>query len=323
MPRRALVQLAQLAAGLVLAVTRAEAGPGDGPPFVLTYEAPAGCPGDAAFRADVASHVHALSSAAGVRVNLAIEAHDTGYLGILVAFDESGTKSSRRIEGKTCSDVAHALAFLAGLVIELGGRVEPEAPPAPTSSPPPPVTIAAAPVVAVAPPRPYDVSAVLLAGARGGFGPVVRIAAEAGVDISAHGGILAPSVRVAGFAGEGHLDGTGGSAALWFVGGRFELCPLRFGNAYVVLRSCAGGELGAVHAQGQVVAVPRAVTELWASVEATLRVQWLATNVWSVELGGGPELPLVRARYYFEPDRILYVVPPLTARGAVGLRLQF
>jgi hypothetical protein len=312
--------LVQFGVALILVVARARAEPGGGPPVVMTYEAPAGCPEEVAFRSDVASHVRAESHAPRVRVNITIEEQRTGYLGVLVAFDELGNESSRRIRGKTCVDVAHALAFLAGLVIELGGRIETDTLPAPTAYAPP---VPPTPPPVVASPRAIDISAVVLAGTRGGFGPIVRISGEAGVEISARGGLLAPSVRASTFAGDSHLDGGVGSAALWFVGGRVEICPYRFGNEHVALRACAGGELGGVHAQGQVASNPRTVTELWASAEATLRVQWFATNSWFIELSGGPEFPIVRTRYYFEPDRTLYVVPALTARAAVGLGLQF
>jgi hypothetical protein len=264
--------------------------------------------------------VHDESRAAGVRLRLTIEEDETGYLGILVTLDESGNEGSRQIHGKTCFEVAHALAFLAGLVIELGGRLETGSPPYPMPLPPPPP---AAPPVVEPSPHPIDISTVVLAGTRGGFGPTVRVTGETGVDIGARSGIVAPSARLSGFAGDSSLGGAGASAALWFVGGRLEVCPLRFGNANVVLRPCAGGETGWVHAQGQIAIDPRTAIDLWASAEATLRLQWFATRSFFAELGGGPELPILRTRYYFEPNQVLYVVPWLTARAAIGVGLQF
>jgi hypothetical protein len=78
-----------------------------------------------------------------------------------------------------------------------------------------------------------------------------------------------------------------------------------------------------VHAQGQIAIDPRTAIDLWASAEATLRLQWFATRSFFAELGGGPELPIFRTRYYFEPNEVLYVVPWLTARAAIGVGLQF
>ena len=312
-----------LTGGLTTVVGPGRAGPREDAAFVLTYEAPAGCPGEATFDADVAEHAHDRSHAAGIQVDVAIEVRQKVYVGRLVAFDESKKRSSRQIEGKTCSDVAHALAFLAGLVIELGGRIEPDTSPIQGPSPAPrpaPVRVAPPDVVSG---RRIDVSVVLLAGVVGGFGPLVRATGELGIDISARPALLAPALRLVGFGGDSFLDGSGGSAALWFAGARLELCPLRLGNANLALRPCAGGELGDAHAQGQTAFEPRTLNEVWASAEVTLRVQWFVRKVFFVELGGGPVLPLTRTHYYFEPDRTLYVVPQLTARGAAGLGVQF
>jgi hypothetical protein len=221
--------------------------------------------------------------------------------------------------------VANALAFLAALVIELGGHTEPEAPSAPNLPPPPPPLQREPPAdsVGVARPRPLALSAVVLGGVRGGLGPSVRASGEAGVEVSLPGGIVAPSLRLAGFAGSGSLDGSAGSAALWLAGGSLELCPLRFGNARLVVRPCVGAEVGVIRADGQVQYAPRSPTEPWVSAEATLRGQWFATNSWFFELGGGLVTPFVRTRYYVEPDQTLYVVPSLTAQATIGAGVVF
>jgi hypothetical protein len=318
-----------LTAGLTAVVGPGRAGPREDAAFVLTYEAPAGCPGEATFDADVAEHAGDRTRAAGIRVDVAIEERQKVYVGRLVAFDDSKRRSSRQIEGMTCSEVAHALAFLASLVIELGGRLEPETSPVPGPAPAPPPAVAPPPGPVRAgsldamSARRIDVSLILLAGAVGGFGPLVRATGELGVEISARPAILAPALRLVGFGGDSFLEGPGGSAALWFAGARLELCPLRFGNEAIALRPCAGGELGDVHAQGQTAFEPRTLNEPWASVEVTLRAQWFVRKAFFVELSGGPVMPLTRTHYYFEPDQTLYVVPQLTARGAAGLGVTF
>jgi hypothetical protein len=277
----------------------------------------------------VAAHVHDLSHAAGARIELTIAASARGYEGTLVASDERGQQGSRRIEGKTCVEVAHALAFLAGLAIELGGRVEPDASPHPHTESRVPAPAPARPVAA-APPRSIDVSLALLEGARGGFASSPRTSGELAFEIGGARGLLAPSLRVAGFLGRSHLElsasetsGQAPSGDLRFFGGRLELCPLRFGNAEIALRPCFGGELGTVDAQGHIAVQPRSATETWASAEATLRLQWFAARSFFAEASGGAVLPVERTRYYFEPDRTLYRVPWLTARGAVGVGVRF
>jgi hypothetical protein len=291
----------------------------------LSYTAPAECPDEAMFRADVARHVHDDSHAAGARLQLRIEARADAYDGELVAFDGEGNQGSRHISGQTCAEVAHALAFLAGLVIQLGGRIDPD----PTASPAPPVAQPTpepvpTPTRVSTPPSGPRVSTVLLADTRGAFGPSLRPTAELGVELGARSTELwSPAVRLLTFIGNSELEGSGGSAALRFIGGRLELCPLRLGNRSFVLRPCAGGELGAVEARGELGNDSKTLTKPWASAEVTLRVQWVATNWFFAELGFGPVLPLVRTHYFFEPDRTLYSVPDVSARAALGLGLIF
>jgi hypothetical protein len=301
---------------------RSEAAPSEHPSYVLTYAAPRGCPEEAWFIADVASHVHDMSRAGSVRVNATIEEREPGYMGTLVAIDPSGMTSSRQIDGKRCSEVAHALAFLTALALELGGHVEAQPPPLPIPAASPAPLPAHEPVI-VPPPRTTQVSVVLLGGVRGGLGSAVQPSGEAGVEIGSNGRVLAPSLRLVTFVANGSLDGAGGSAVLWLVGGRLELCPLRFASWRFAVRPCLGTELGAVRAEGQTAFAPRTATTLWASAEATLSAQWFATNSWFVELEGGPVVPLDRTRYYFEPNRGVYVVPGLTARAAVGMGWLF
>ena len=299
------------------------------PPYVLTYAAPADCPADDAFRRDVASRLHDESHAANVRLDVAIEGDDGRYRGTITAFDDEAKESARRrIEDKSCTEVAHAMAFLAALALELHGHLDPDVEP----TPPPPAPPSPQPVVqlppVLAPSRVASahgvrVSAVLLGDAREGFGPSVYASGEAGVEMAVGNGTFAPAVRFVAFAGRGSRGSPAGSAWMWFGGGRLELCPIHIGGTTLVLRMCAGGELGAVHAQGEVPFEPQAATVPWVSTEATLRIQWFATRALFVELGGGPVLPLDRTRYYFEPDITLYQVPVVAARVALGLGWQF
>ena len=308
------------------------------PPYVLTYAAPAGCPAEDAFRRDVSSRLQDDTRAANVRLDVAIEEDDGRYRGTITALDDAAKESARRrIEGKSCPEVAHALAFLAGLLVELNGHLDPEVGPA---APPPPPEPPAPPEPA---PKPdaqgpparlaqgdgtasgsrLPIAGLVLADARGGFGPSVDLSGEVGMEVGLGLGAAAPAVRLVGFVGSGSLRSWAGSGAVWFGGGRLELCPARTRGTRLVVRVCAGGEVGVVHVQGDVPLKPHAVTVPWGSVEVTVQLRWFATRALFAELGGGPLLPLDRTRYYFEPDTTLYQVPVLVARLAIGLGWQF
>jgi len=321
--------LVQLATGLLLTSRLSQAEPLPSSPYELSYQAPAGCPDQATFRADVVKHVHDTSRAAGARLALTIEKQADGFRGTLIASDSSGAQGARRIDAKTCGEVAQALAFFAGLVIELGGRVD-DAEPPPPAAPAPPPTAKPAPPPAAPMPRvnarsaaPFELSALALVGARGAFAPVPRMTGEAGAELSTRAALWAPSLRLLAFVGSSGLASEAGSATLRFGGARLELCPLRFGSAALALRPCLGSELGVVLGRGQIAELPRSTTTPWASVELTLRLQWFLSRGLFAELGGGPVLPVVRTHYYFSPDRTLYSVPALSARAAFGLGLVF
>jgi hypothetical protein len=131
---------ALLVAGLLLLARKPDAEPPEAPTYVLTYAGPRACPGEATFIAHVASHVHDMSRAGSVRVNVTIEERGASYAGTSVAFDRSGRESWRRIEDKKCPDAANAPASLAAIVIEVGGHLEQGAvapPPRPTTAPSP------------------------------------------------------------------------------------------------------------------------------------------------------------------------------------------
>ena len=320
--------LAQLALGLLFMCRPGRAEPATSAPYELDYRAPLGCPDPATFAADVAKRVHDASRAEGARLVLTIDEQGDGFVGTLVAYDRSGAQGSRRIEGKTCREVAEALAFFSGLVIELGGRLEAEEAPAPPPkvTPPPasaPATAKAPPVAPSAPARRLELSVVALGGARGAFAPSPRLTGELGADLAVQGGPWQPSARLIAFVGSSGLDSAAGSARLRFGGARLELCPWRIGNDVLALHTCIGSELGLVLARGEIAEEPRSKTTPWATLEATLRLQWFASRALFAELGGGPVLPLVRTHYFFAPDRSIYSVPALSARVALGIGLRF
>lgn len=320
--------LAQLALGLLFMCRPSQAEPMASVPYELDYRAPAGCPDPAAFAADVAKRVHDASRAEGARLVLTIEEQGEAFLGTLVAYDRSGAQGARRIEGKTCREVAQALAFFSGLVIELGGRLDAEEQPAPppkVTPPPPPraATITVAPPATAPAARHLELSAVALGGVRGAFAPSPRLTGELGVDLAARGGAWQPSARLIAFAGSSGLDSAAGSARLRFGGARLELCPWRFGSDVLALHPCVGSELGLVLARGEIAEEPRSKTTPWSTLEATLRLQWFASRALFAELGGGSVFPLVRTHYFFAPDRSIYSVPALSARVSLGIGLRF
>ena len=167
------------ATAIALAAAWAAAGPARAAAasYAFGFAAPAGrgCPDEAAVARDVAAHVHDAALAAGARVDLRIRAQASGFVGELVVTDRDGKQGQRRIEAGSCDELAHALAFLAGLALELGGRLEP------------PATVAFAPAAAAAATDGFEpvgawLAAVAAAGVRGGVVDGMRPDGEIGVE---------------------------------------------------------------------------------------------------------------------------------------------
>src|SRR6186713_656019 len=95
-------------------------------PYALAYRAVPGCPDEAALRADVAGHVHDAARASGVRIAIQIDAAARGFAGAIVTVDRFGNEDRRQLDAADCGELAHALAFMAGVAIDLGARERPD-----------------------------------------------------------------------------------------------------------------------------------------------------------------------------------------------------
>ena len=188
--------------------------------------------------------------------------------------DRAGNRQRRTLRGPDCADVAHALAFLAGLAIDLA-----PAEAAPPASPP--RVVAAAPVVcraavaASACPAPIRSRNSRRRESCAADWPT-RLAPSGASGspsrISGRGG--SPTAGIAIVGGGGGMTGQRGSADLWLLGGRLSFCPLRLLPAGVELRPCAAGEVGSVWARATTLVNPPSVRRPWLSAEATLSVRW-------------------------------------------------
>ncbi len=208
--------------------------PDPSPPVVaaaLEVEAPAGCSGDASFRAALAAHGLVLSGdrpawpAIHVRVEHAPEGADAWSGALRVERSASpGDLVEREVRGTRCADVEDALALVAALVLE----DQAPAPPPPPPSPPPALEPDPAAADDVPAPRPARAH-------------IARAGAQAIV-----AGLAAPSARP-GIAAFGELLGTlaGSRASLRatfaYAGASVQVGPSELDLAWVTGRvdACA------------------------------------------------------------------------------------
>jgi hypothetical protein len=295
--------------------------------YALTYQAPPGCPDETQVRTDLDTHIHDRARARGVRLAIVLQRSGRETAGEMTLDDRAGERQRRALRGRDCAEVAHALAFLAALAIDLGAAPEEAAPPAATAPAPPPVLVAPPPAPAPPPvPHRFAPTIRMAAELRGGLGDTSRPAALAGFSVEdRRPRWFAPAAGVAILGGGGRTTGLRGSADLWLLGGQLSLCPLRALLARVELRPCAVGEAGAITARAASLINPPSLWRPWLSIDATLSLRWPQGSRIFAELEAGVIFPLIRPTYtfLFEPDQPLYAVPAVTARAGVGVGYRF
>jgi hypothetical protein len=169
-----------------------------------------------------------------------------------------------------------------------------------------------------------DWSTAALGEVRTGLTPEVRPALQVALDLeSRHPHLLAHAYRLGVVGAVGELQGAGGTATLRYLAGRIEACPLRFGETRLVFRACLAFELGYVWAESHAATNPHDEGQVWPTGEALVRAKYTVTGGFFVEADVGAGVPMLRPKYFFEPNQVLYEVPVVTARAALGLGYRF
>jgi hypothetical protein len=240
------------------------------------------------------------------------------------------TPTMRTVSGGSCEEVADAMALVVAVAIDprrslaVESVEEPE-PAGEMTTPEPPV---------VARPGPVGEPKA----------PVARWRAGLGAQVALHGGPAPepmwtvplffewcfdrhqspdPLFRVS--VGRGALTAAsllGSSARFSWTFARVEGCAAwQVGDFR--LAPCAMVEGGALRGAGQGVDVPRAKTRPWFVAGLVGRGQWVVTPGLFVEGQASLGTPLVRDRFYLEPDTTVHDVAYLTWGGAIGLGAHF
>jgi hypothetical protein len=301
--------------------------------IALAYEAPAECPGEQAFRAEVRERAsgdwEARPGELARRITVSITSSGEGYLASVAFLDRHGVRILRSLSGQRCADVVNGIALVTALAIqsrieEALSKSEPAQPKAEPSAAPKPTT-STAPPASAAPPRDTRVR----------FGAAARVASGTGPDAS-----FGPLVFAAlewrrarlglGFSAlfSGRVTESGLSAHYRRLSGRIDGCPYAFGSRTFALEPCAFFEAGSLRGQG--------VASAELSTTSSGAAPWLVPGVllrlvsgWGpavveLEVGGGP--PLIRERYGVTVDGLpqtKFRVPAFAFDGALGLGLRF
>jgi hypothetical protein len=246
--------------------------------------------------------------------------------GHLVVEDVDGTVSRRDVDGDGCESVLGALALMAAIAVD---------PTAPLQGPEVPKTTQPAPKAVEAvveakdeassasnSPRPgggLRLGFVTGAGATTGIAPSVAWMIPVSTEIAwGRDTSVSPLFR-AGFehADSGDDGATGGDARFVLNAGTLDLCASVPVGGRIRLLPCLHAEAGALSATGSNIQPALSDTRPWAGLGALGAVRYLVLSPLFVELSLGVRFPLVRDRFFFEPDTTVFR-PPVAAGFAGG-----
>jgi hypothetical protein len=264
--------------------------------------------------------------------------------GRLVIVDSDGTATRREVDGDTCESVLGALALMSAIAVDPSAPVSRAAMSDPTSgasgeamgSSPTSAPAGARSNDAATPSAPSslaerstekdssasprrDLRFSFAGGAEvsSGIAPTVVLAIPAYVDMTwGKERQVAPLLRGGYLHGDSGDDtATGGSARFVLNSGTLDVCArLPFGRGFEGL-PCFHAEGGSLAATGLDITPAENATRPWASLGALAAIRYHPFSPVFAELSMVLRLPLVRDRFYFEPDTTVFRPPALSIMG--------
>jgi hypothetical protein len=153
------------------------------------------------------------------------------------------------------------------------------------------------------------------AGVESGAAPQALLTWGAYLEATRSESVLAPVARLAfEHANSGDQPASFGGVRFVRNLGVLDGC-LRWAAGPVRLLPCVEVEGGALAASGQDVVPARSDTRPWVALGALARVRYVPISPLFLEIDGGLRLPLLRDRFFFEPDNTVFRAPAISAFG--------
>ena len=320
-------------------------GPVDTEAIRIEYVAAASCPSADSFRArffartDRARAARDEDDANARTVRVRVTGGARRFAGSLIVEEGRTPRGERSVSARTCLEVVDALALIAALTVdpEASTTANGGAPPAQrpldpldglfflhqdeaneTATPlrlaprgPPPLPGAA-----------WAAGATL--GVRSGVGPALVPTAGLFIDLEWPGRSFRPSAR-ATLMGALPSEATRGdrSATFQWLGGRFDLCPLRTAFGRFVVTPCLAVETGTLLATaGANVPDGQRERRAWVATGGLATATFYVLPHAFVGAEAGALALLLRERFYFDPTVTVFEPPPVSVLAGlvVGVR---
>jgi hypothetical protein len=303
----------------------------------IEYSAPAGCPPEAAFAWQVRARVR--QDAAPLRRYAVVLTVDGSRARGTLRVEEENRSTVREIAGSSCDEIAEGLALVLALVIDPGARTEPAqdlpSPPAqeraPEAKPAPAAVTSGVPDTA---PRLRTVRSLgrftIDAGgsvvAKSALAPGTTAAGDVFLEggLDRHGG-FSPHLRLAfEYAKSPPVAQAAGTAQFSWMMGVVQACHAeQVLDRTLVVPLCAGLEWGWVEASGSDTVDAQTQRQIWLSLDATAGLRWFPWNApIFVDVEGGLEVPLRRARFYFTPGTTVHTTPKVAQFVGLGAGIR-
>jgi hypothetical protein len=261
--------------------------------------------------------------------------------GRLVIVDSDGTATRREVDGDTCESVLGALALMSAIAVDPAAPVSRAATSEPTSgtsggasgssqpSAPAEARSNDAATPGALPERSTEKDSTLSphrelrfsfaggAEVSTGIAPTVVLVIPAYVDVTwGRERQVAPLLRGGYLHGDSGDDAaTGGSARFVLNAGTLDVCArLPFGRGFEGL-PCFHAEGGSLAATGLDITPAENATRPWVGLGALAAIRYHPFSPVFAELSTVLRLPLVRDRFYFEPDTTVFRPPALSIMG--------
>jgi hypothetical protein len=314
----------------------------------IAYEVAPGCPDETSFEAQIRARTSKIVVATdgATSVHVRISPRGGRFEGEITLVDANGHESRRRVEG-SCGDVAAALALITALALDPAAStasdpsVAQTAQAAASTPAPPPASAPPAP-----PPRPaaasrdsdseplgeelarthaWGWSIGTGAGFTQGVAPVTLVSVPAFFEAwRRSNGAFAPAIRVRfERADSGTVSVAGAGADFTWTAGSLDLCLVAWSPWRFKLAPCLRAEGGVLSATGADVTPVRTDTRPWLTFGLVARARLVVVGSLFAEVEGGAFAPIVRDRFFVEPNSTIEQAPSVAAAGAAGIGVTF
>jgi hypothetical protein len=119
------------------------------------------------------------------------------------------------------------------------------------------------------------------------------------------------------------IDDDRGSATFRWTAGALEGCSFQWSAGSFRASPCVRFEAGTLEGEGSDIVPAKAKRRTWLALGAVGQAEWTFLEPLTLDFGAGLVVPLIRDRFFFQPDTTLYRPPAVGGLVRAGLGVRF